>query len=142
MSIGLSRAGRIGRRKGRRCPLGRWTRENVVFIPLRRYFNSAFAAETKWHRKYLVFLLCFFFIFIHVAIHLMQPAQPRNANLGTIIGLYLFMATGIFLLLQALDTLKKTASLLKRAALALVTGAAFVVWLFVLLLWLLNVFGF
>jgi CDP-diglyceride synthetase len=112
-------------------------------MPFQRYFHSVFAAETKWHKKYLAFLLCFALIFILIAIRIIrEPVKPKHANLGTLIGLYLFVATGIFLLLQALDAFKKTASVLWRAALALVAGSAFVVWLFVLLLWVLNVFGF
>lgn len=112
-------------------------------IPFFDYFNSVFASKGKWYKKYAVFLLCFLFVFIHsVAAIVKEDLKPKNGGIIHIAGLYLFIATGIYILMQSGDKLEQAKQLRIKIPLVILISCFFIVWLFCSLLWIMHVYGF
>jgi len=118
--------------------------DEKMIIPFRKKFEEVFTSQERWCKKYLWFLLFFliFFVISVIPAFIREGLQFPQKELLSAVGLFLFLSTGLFLLMLIHDKVKQLKNIFLKVVIFVIWGIGFLIWLFMSVIWISNIFGF
>ena len=115
-----------------------------LFFPFGKKFGEIFESKRKWYRKYLWFLLFSVLFFIVVLINILleeEPYLPLN-RLLSVVGLFLYISTGVFFIMLIKDIIEQIKSILLKIVSSITLVIGLLIWIFIAAIWMINLLDF